>query len=337
MHHSRYADFMTDALATVVALYERFAIDLPAEVREAIEPELAVAPPGCAWHAPLRVRRAGAVARRPEDTVRCLLRTHSTSPPKSEPGPPRRSERTNPVRSRHARDAPDASAPARFRAKVRAKARTRRRAASPDMNTRRRLALVTVALAALFAASCSSRPPAELVVFTDDMRLRYELEPEELRQLQFYLSEHVVLERVAEKGAGRVDRGRLIVRSGNDHPSGRRAPQDARRDRERRLHRRTHAAGTALEVSFEKGAPLRFSASRAGRALQPWSTRSNAGCSPTCCGAGGSRAAASSTSRARDGRWWRETARSCSSNGTPRQAESEPRRVLPGVKVDQRR
>ena len=122
------------------------------------------------------------------------------------------------------------------------------------------LALLVLSLS---AAGCRSRPPAELVPFTDAMRLRYQLEDKQLRELQFYLSDRIVLERVAEKGDGRVDRGRLVVRSGTvihqilvrrGTPGVIEALNDIGDSRD----------GHAIEVSFEPGAPLRFSAAKAG-------------------------------------------------------------------------
>lgn len=116
------------------------------------------------------------------------------------------------------------------------------------------------ALAIAAAAACQSTPPGELVPFTDAMRVRLELGDDELRALQFYASTQIVLERVASKGEGRVARGRLVVRSGTV------------------LHQVVVQPGTpgviepgafigdapgghALEVSFDRGARLRFGAS----------------------------------------------------------------------------
>lgn len=98
----------------------------------------------------------------------------------------------------------------------------------------------------------------ELVPFTEAQRTRYQLGEAELRALQYYVSDRIVLERTASDAAGRVDRGRLVVRG-----------QTA-------VHQVLVERGTpgavepiarvgagkvgphVLEVSFERGAPLRF-------------------------------------------------------------------------------
>jgi hypothetical protein len=118
---------------------------------------------------------------------------------------------------------------------------------------------------ALIATSISCQTTrAELVPFTESQRLRYELGESELRSLQYYLSDRVVLERVASDGTGKVDRGRLIVRSGTTinqvvvesgtrgavEPTARIGPFGAGED--------------AIEVSFQRGAPLRFAPTRNG-------------------------------------------------------------------------
>lgn len=104
----------------------------------------------------------------------------------------------------------------------------------------------------------------ELVRFTEEQRLRYQLGAPELRALQYYLSDRIVLERVAHEGRGKVDRGRLIVRSGT-------AIQQVYVERGTRGAVEPAAwigeaadGRHALDVSFERGAPLRFSAAADG-------------------------------------------------------------------------
>ena len=130
---------------------------------------------------------------------------------------------------------------------------------SPGRSSARWFALALI----VTSISCQTTR-GELVPFTEAQRLRYELGEGELRSLQYYLSDRIVLERVASEGKGKVDRGRLIVRSGTTirqvvvesgtrgavEPAARIGPLED--------------GGYAFEVSFERGAPLRFAAARDG-------------------------------------------------------------------------
>jgi hypothetical protein len=113
-------------------------------------------------------------------------------------------------------------------------------------------------LACLLSAACAKPPPAERVPFSEAMRERYRLGEPELRGLQYYISHQIVLERAVAGGTRRVDHGRLIVRGGTSihqvvlppgTPGWIEAPAFVGEGE------RTHV----LEVSFERGAPLRFS------------------------------------------------------------------------------
>jgi hypothetical protein len=104
----------------------------------------------------------------------------------------------------------------------------------------------------------------ELVAFTESQRLRYELDEQELRALQYYLSDRIVLERVAKEGTSRVKRGQLIVRSGT-------AIQQVYVERGTRGAVEAHGqvgdgvdGRYGLEISFELGAPLRFAPTSEG-------------------------------------------------------------------------
>ena len=125
------------------------------------------------------------------------------------------------------------------------------------------IALLAAVFALAASTGCQSTPRGELVPFTDEMRERYELDEAEIRGLQFYLSDRIILERVAAKGEGRVDAGRLLVRSGTvihqivverGTPGAAEASADIGDSRD----------GHFIEVSFEVGAPLRFSAATPG-------------------------------------------------------------------------
>jgi hypothetical protein len=134
----------------------------------------------------------------------------------------------------------------------------------PDVESTGRTSVRCLALALIVTSISCQTTRGELVPFTEEQRLRYELGESELRSLQYYLSDRIVLERVASKGTGRVDRGRLIVRSGTTiqqvvveggtrgavEPTVRIGPSEG--------------GGFAFEVSFERGAPLRFTAGRDG-------------------------------------------------------------------------
>jgi hypothetical protein len=110
------------------------------------------------------------------------------------------------------------------------------------------------------SVACQTTTRGEMVPFTEAQRIRYQLGETELRALQYYLSDRIVLERVASDAAGRVDRGRLIVRSGTAihqvlvergtpgavEPAAHVGPAEL--------------GGYVLEISFERGASLRFSA-----------------------------------------------------------------------------
>jgi hypothetical protein len=118
-------------------------------------------------------------------------------------------------------------------------------------------------LAGLLTLGCQTTR-GELVPFTEEQRLHYQLGAPELKALQYYLSDRIVLERVARKGTGKVDRGRLIVRSGT-------AIQQVYVERGTRGAVEPSAwigeaanGRHALDISFERGAPLRFSAAADG-------------------------------------------------------------------------
>lgn len=123
--------------------------------------------------------------------------------------------------------------------------------------------LALVVGVAVLSLSCQTTR-GELVPFTEAQRLRYQLGETELRSLQYYLSDRVVLERTASDAAGKVERGRLIVRGGtaiHQVVVERGTPGAVEPSA------RIGAAGTGrhwLEVSFERGAPLRFAATTAG-------------------------------------------------------------------------
>ena len=111
-------------------------------------------------------------------------------------------------------------------------------------------------LLALFALGCQAIPP-DLIPFTQAMRERYDLTEDELRSVQFYSSEEIVLERVAVGGVRWIDHGKLQAREGT------------------LVHQIViqyatpgiveagsivgpHEKRYTIEVSFEPGAPLRF-------------------------------------------------------------------------------
>lgn len=143
----------------------------------------------------------------------------------------------------------------------------------------RRLVLRKACLLALLlgAASCKSPgPPAELVPFTSTLRARYELENEEIQALQYYISEQIVLERVATEGVRRIKRGRLIVRSGT------RIQQVVVEPRTPGIVEPSSLIGDsrwghAIEVSFVPGAPLNFAAHTSDGGYSLASARPSAG------------------------------------------------------------
>lgn len=115
-----------------------------------------------------------------------------------------------------------------------------------------------VLVVCFLGVACAKPKPAEFVPFSEKLRMRYAITDAELRELQFYISHQIVLERVAQGGEARVERGRLVARG------------------ETWLHQVVVQPGTrgtiepaafvgegewgpVLEVSFERGAPLRFS------------------------------------------------------------------------------
>jgi hypothetical protein len=134
----------------------------------------------------------------------------------------------------------------------------------PHVESTRRSSLLCLALALIATSISCQTTRGELVPFTEAQRLRYELGESELRSLQYYLSDRIVLERVASKGTGKVHRGRLIVRSGTTiqqvivetgtrgavEPTSQIGPSEG--------------GGYAFEVSFDRGVPLRFTATRDG-------------------------------------------------------------------------
>jgi hypothetical protein len=116
-------------------------------------------------------------------------------------------------------------------------------------------------VALVLVAACQSTPP-DLIRLTTGIRQRYKITEPELRTLQYYISERVVLERTAVRGTHSVKRGKLIDRHGTliqrvvieygtpgiiepDSLVGSAEP------------------GQSIEVSFARGAALSFSARRA--------------------------------------------------------------------------
>lgn len=131
-------------------------------------------------------------------------------------------------------------------------------------NSQRRL-VGALWLGCLLIAACAKPPPPERVPFSEAMRERYRLGEAQLRGLQYYISHEIVLERAAAGGTRRVERGRLVVRGGTTvhqvvlppgTPGWIEAPGFIGEAE------RTHV----VEVSFERGAPLRFSPAEPGGA-----------------------------------------------------------------------
>ena len=118
---------------------------------------------------------------------------------------------------------------------------------------------LSLALLGLVLPSCQTAVAPERVAFTNAIRTRYELGETELRALQYYLSDRVVLERVMTDGVRRVERGRLEVRGDT-------VVQQIVIERgtpgvvEPGTASTEGTPGQAIRVSFEPGAPLVFSA-----------------------------------------------------------------------------
>lgn len=123
----------------------------------------------------------------------------------------------------------------------------------------RRWLRVSLALVCLACPACQTAVAPERVALTNALRTRYELTETELRALQYYLSERVVLERVMTDGSRRVERGRLVVRGGtviHQIVIERGTPGVVEPDATLTEGPSAHA----IPVSFEPGAPLAFSA-----------------------------------------------------------------------------
>ena len=118
--------------------------------------------------------------------------------------------------------------------------------------------------------ACQTTVTPERVFFTQAMQDRYGLTGAELRALQYYISERVVLERVVSEGVREVARGRLVLR-------GDRAIQQIVIARgtpgvvEAGASPPDPDGDTALPISFAMGAPLPFAPRTPGGryALQP--------------------------------------------------------------------
>ena len=61
--------------------------------------------------------------------------------------------------------------------------------------------VVALWLACMLSAGCAKPPPAERVPFSEAMRERYRLDEADLRGLQYYISNQIVLERAVAGGA----------------------------------------------------------------------------------------------------------------------------------------
>ncbi len=66
-----------------------------------------------------------------------------------------------------------------------------------------------LSVAVLFVACSSERIP-----FTQELRQEYQLSEEDLKNLQYYVSDEILLERDAVLGESKVDRGKLTTKSG---------------------------------------------------------------------------------------------------------------------------
>lgn len=118
---------------------------------------------------------------------------------------------------------------------------------------------VSLALVWLACLACQTAVVPERVALTNALRTRYELTETELRALQYYLSERVVLERVVTDGIRRVERGRLVVRGETVIQQiviERGTPGVVEPDAALAKGPNAHA----IPVSFQPGAPLTFSA-----------------------------------------------------------------------------
>ena len=123
---------------------------------------------------------------------------------------------------------------------------------------RRRLRFACASLT-LAMAACQTSVTPERVAFTQGMRTRYDLTEPEIRALQYYVSEPVVLEKVVSRGVRHVEHGRLIVRGDtivHQVVIARGTPGAIERDESIVGQARD---GT-LPISFEVGAPLPFTA-----------------------------------------------------------------------------
>jgi hypothetical protein len=124
---------------------------------------------------------------------------------------------------------------------------------------------VVLVLACFAFVACAKPPPGKRVAFSEAVRERHQLTDAQVRQLQYYISHQIVLERRAAGGTRHVERGRLIVRG------------------DRTIQQVVIEAGTPgwieppafvgveegrhiVEVSFDRGAPLRFAARDPGGA-----------------------------------------------------------------------
>ena len=116
------------------------------------------------------------------------------------------------------------------------------------------MALLLVGLVAL---SCQTTP--NLVALMPQLVRDYELSDDELRSMQYYISERLVLEKRVVRGAGEIERGKLITRDGRTLQQvviEFNTPGIVERASLVGPTRRGHS----IEVSFDRGAPLEFAA-----------------------------------------------------------------------------
>jgi hypothetical protein len=109
-----------------------------------------------------------------------------------------------------------------------------------------RMKIMFIGLAVLFTALVSSCSPK--IPFTQSIREQYKLTPEELRGIQFYVSDQVVLRRAESNTAQKTtEEGRLIIESGKS------IEQFTIRNGTRGALERV-PDGKNLMISFEEGA-----------------------------------------------------------------------------------
>lgn len=88
------------------------------------------------------------------------------------------------------------------------------------MNYKQVLTMTLACVGLLAMSGCESRPQVkstyDKIPFTQTLRAEYSLTPPEIKRLQFYVSNPILLRHVASSGKHEIAKGKLVTKAGQD-------------------------------------------------------------------------------------------------------------------------